>query len=570
MLKKSLIFAVITAILISPFLPRVNANSGEWHSAISDKVWDYGSYKVERLAFEPGVQGPYDFSDTVFFTKEANGCASKDICRQVDISIAKQGDILNISDVNEDIVSRFWHLSQNDKFVYFTEAVGKYNWFTAFQYQNETKSINKLTALERKDNEIKFNSFATEGTRLYASLIQTDKNNGDVEPSLLVKDFETGYERRDFSWLLTAPWQEILDVRGDTVLVKFQFEGGSKQLWLIDERTRSMRAIPETWTEEQGDIVAAHFKSNGVVEYFKNYRLFTFDPSLQSKPVEHGGVYLNWFAHPDKTIQISGDRTAWIDSENNLYVSDLNGVSKFGVVQDNQFTLLKDAIYFVTENENKGYNFTTKKWSSRDYHVTDSDDDVLVGIDKNYNIWYENITTNKLVNIGFGANPVLSDREHAYWRGMDGSVYQVSFSVLLDVSDIETPYAYKSYDNSVVYLFQDNKFWKVKDEQVYFSWFDSWSSVAEVTDAVMNLYLEKYGIEGDATFSPGTKIKAVENPRVYVMGKDRKLHWVVSETVAHSIYGTAWNKNIVEVPVGYLWRYATGNNLNIGSDIKSI
>jgi hypothetical protein len=570
MLNKLIVFAVVVMAFVSPFLPKVMANYGYWYNTISDKVWEYDSHTVERLAFRRDVQGPYNFSDNVFFADEAKKCSTRLECNQVDISIVKNGELLEINDVNEDITSRNWHIKQNDEFVYYVEAEGDYNWLTAFKYDGEIKGIDKLTALTRKNNEIKFNSFATEGDRLYGELIQEDKYNGDVEPGILVRDFESGYERRDISKRLTAPWQEIVDVYGDLVLVKFQFEGGPKQLWIIDERRTTMSAIYDTWTENPGDIVGAHFKSDGTVEYFKNYRLFTFDPKTQSRPTEHSGVYLNWFEGSNKTMQILGDRTAWLDPENNLYVNDLDGVRKMGQVIDGQFTLLKDSIFFVSENGYEGYDFKTSQWSKRSYHVTDLYQDILVGIDSDNDVWYENTSTNKLVNVGFGTDPVLSDRAHAYWKGMDGYVYEVSFKVLLDAPSFEKPQAYKAYDDSTVYLLEDGEFMKVNDEKVYFSWFNSWDNVAEVTPRIMELYLEKYGLNGDAPFAPGTRVKTAGNPRVYVMGTDAKLHWLVSETVADSIYGSYWNNEIIELPHGYLWKYGTGYDLHSSSDIKSI
>ncbi len=570
MLKKALVFAFIVAVGISPFLPKVFADNGEWHSSVADKAWEYDTHSVQRLALGEGVEGPYNFADTVFFTKKANNCSSNLDCDQVDLSIVKHGDMMNISDVNESVESRKWHLSHNDDFVFYINSNGTYNWFTAYKYESETKSVDKLMALTRKSNELSFESFATEGSRLYGSVMETDLSSGDVESSLLVSSFTGDYERRDFSNRLSAPWQEIVDVYGDLVLVKFQFSGGMKQLWLINERTQTMSAIYDTWTESPGDIVSAHFKSDGTVEYFKNFRLFTFDPKTQTKPTEQGGAFLNWFLDSNESVQVVGDRTAWLDPENVLYVNSLNGITKFSEVTDSQFTLLEDSVFYVSGGEYKEYDFETKKWTLRSYHVTDGYQDILVGIDGDNNVWYENTSTNKLVNIGYGTDPVLSDRAHAYFKGVDGHVYQASFSTLLDVPSFETPQAYKSYDSSTVYLLKDNSFWKVQDESVYFSWFDSWNSVAEVTDSVMKLYIEKYGMGGDATFSPGTRVMAAGNPRVYVMGSGGKLHWLVSETVANSIFGSRWNEDIVEVSAGYLWKYGSGKNVNSGADLKSI
>ena len=71
-------------------------------------------------------------------------------------------------------------------------------------------------------------------------------------------------------------------------------------------------------------------------------------------------------------------------------------------------------------------------------------------------------------------------------------------------------------------------------------------------------------------FASGTRVKAIGNPRVYMVGTDGNLHWIVSETVASAIYGSAWNKGIVEVNSTDLWRYVTGKNVDSELSVKAI
>jgi hypothetical protein len=291
---------------------------------------------------------------------------------------------------------------------------------------------------------------------------------------------------------------------------------------------------------------------------------------VDETPEDAGGAYLSWLIETQDAVQINGDRMAYIDDENGLYVADLDGVHKLGVATDGIFNLTDDTIYFQNDqDEYVGYNFETLAWESRAFHVTDSYEDILVGVDEDSNVWYENTTNGRLLNVGFGEEPVLSDREHAYWQGTDDNDYEVTFSPLLDLVRDEVE-AFSAYDSEGIYLVSGDQMWLIPSEEVYFTWFDSWDEVVEVSQATINVYLETSDYEGDLKFAPGTRVKAVSSERVYVVGSDYDLHWITSETVADEIYGSDWNQGIIEVNDTYLWKYGTGSNVASGDDVRSI
>ncbi|PJE76923.1 hypothetical protein COV05_01875 [Candidatus Uhrbacteria bacterium CG10_big_fil_rev_8_21_14_0_10_48_16] len=569
MIKKTLILAVAIAIGVSPLLPRVFADSGEWSNNVAEAAWDYDYYRVERLAFGD-MSGPYDFNDAVFVTKTAESCAYPELCDLVDMTILKDGESFEITDVGEQVTDVFWYTAQDGRFIYRVPSTEDDSWGTVYEYDTQTGSVSKITDIERDENSMAFMTFATDGDRLYFSTLHEDEETGEVESELSVYDYETDYGRDDFTYQLTAPWQEIVDVQDGLALVKFQFSGGFQQLWLIDQTARSMEAIPETWTESPGEIVGAHFVSDGSVQFFKNFRLWSYDPETDTAPTDAGGAYLTWLMDVQEAIQIVGDRMAYIDDENGLYVSDAGGVSKFGVALNGTFNLDKDAIYFQNnEGEYVGYTFSTMTWQTRAYQVTDTYEDILVGLDADGDIWYENTTTGYYLNIGYGTAPVLSDRDHAYWKGTDGNIYQVTFSPLLDL-ERENVEAFSAYDASGIYLVTDGSIWLIPDETVYFTWFDSWNETLDVSQATIDAYLSSYEFRGDLKIAPGTRVKATTSTKVFVVGSDYKLHWITSETVANDIYGSGWNQGIVEVNDTYLWKYATGDDVNSSDDVRSI
>ncbi len=576
MLKKSLIAAFAIAVGISPLVPQLFADSGSFSTTMATAAWDYDYYNVERLDLNDDVSGPHQFADTVFLTQVSSLCEFPELCDLVDITILKDGESLTMEGVADSVSNPFWQTAQDERFIFRVPSQGDDNWGTVYEYDAQSGALTELTKILRyknivnHDNGIAFMTFATEGDRIYTSILSEEGETGDIEAQLSLHDFSSDYDRDDFSYQLTAPWQEIVDVRNGVALVRFQFEGGYDQLWLIDPTARTLNAIPNTWTDPGAEIVAPHFLSDGTVRFFRNFRLFTYKQGVDRTPKEAGGAYLNWYDEAEENVQVAGDRIAWVDDENGLYVSDLRGTSKFGVALNGFFTLTDSTIQFQNlDGEYTGYTFDTGVWETNAYHVTDVFEDIRVGIDASGDVWYENLTNGYLMNIGFGATPSLTDREHAYWQGVDGHVYQVTFSPLLDLERPEVE-AFASYTGTTIYLVSDKQIWTVPNESVYFSWFDSWDDVLKVSDSTINIYLDGYVNGGELKFAPGTRVKGAGSSRVYVVGNDSKLHWITSETVADEIYGSDWNQNIIEVNDTYLWQYATGDNVANSEDVRSI
>lgn len=568
-LKKSVIFAMLVAVAVSPFIPSAKATDGQWGTATAEANWKYDLYTVERLSFGKTVQGPFEFNDGVFVTEQAKSCKYPDICTVVDTTFLKNGSTLRVNDVSKRVESPFWHSGQDGRVIYFVPSMDKKSWGTMFEYMPETGAIQTLSTIERKSDDLNFQTASMDGSRMYASILHTDKTTKAIESKLNVVDYKSGYTMDDFTWTLNAPWQEIVDVKDGVALAKFRFDGGFTQLILVDEVKRKVTEIPETWTEPNGEIIAAHFLSDGTVQYFKNYRLYTFKPGVNAKPTESGGAYLNWFVSPEQAVQIVGNRMAYIDPGNTLYVTSPEGASSFGKALNGKFTLEADAIHYESLEGPISYTFSTREWKTRHYRVTDVYKDILVGTDASGDIWYENLTSGKTVNVGYGNDPVLTDREHAIWKGIDGKIYQATFSTLLDLGNANVQ-AVKAYGEQTVYLQSKKEIWRMTDEATYFTWFDSWNDVVSVSPQTMHVYMDSHTYMGDAPFSPGTRVKAVGNPRVYVAGTDGNLHWIISETVADSIYGESWNKGIIEVRPERLWNYTMGMNVDSNKDIQVI
>lgn len=565
--KKYLLFALLITVAVSPLLPRASADS-TWKTLTDQAVWEYPLYRVERLAMDAEFQGPYEYADSVFFTTPTDAC-KQEACSDQNMTLFRNGKVMTIANVTADIQSPFWSVAQDGRFLYRAVSSDKSAWYDVFEYDAKEGSTTLLKTIKRQADDFSFLTLATDNNRLYASVLREEPKTGKVETELSVYDYVNGYERHDFTYALTAPWQQIVDVHDGLALVKFQFEGGYKQLWLVDETARSMKEIPKTWTESPGDIVGAHFRANGEIAYFQNYRFYTYDPETQTGKT-YPGVHLSWnAAQPDELLQIAGNRAAWLNEHDVLYVSNLDGVFSLGAVVNRQFRLEQDAVYFHSPDGYFRYAFQTKTTQTEPFFVTDEFGEVRIGIDESGNIWYKNQRTDYVIQIGYGTNPVLSDREHALWRGEDGEVYQATFSPALALEKPEIQ-AYRAAGSLAVYAVSENKIWSVPNPDVYFTWFDSWANVMDVSAATLDAYQRLNVNKGVLQFAPGTRLKAVGNPRVYVVGSDSHLHWIISETVAKSIYGSYWKQEIREVHPSDLWNYKMGSDVKSADEIRKI
>lgn len=563
-IRKSLILAIIIAVGINPFLPSSEASGGDTsNKLISEASWNYDTYTVQRLSFK-NVDGLYKRSGVIFISNKDEDCV--DFCETVDVTVINDGEGVDIKYVNSSITNHLWHKAQDERFIYYTPSNNLNKLVSVNEYKPVNGFTEQLFEFDHADNQIKFITFATDSDRIYSSILEKDEQNLNTEISLSVHDYDSGYFREGITEKLSARWQEVVDAHGSLVLVKFQFEGGYKQLWLVDESSQVMKEIPDTWTEPNSDIIAPHFMSDGTVRYFRNFRVFTYKDGVDEKPQSIGGAYLNWFTDHENNLQIVGDKMAWVDSANVLYLSDITGTTNFGKILGSEFTLHKDGIYFQSFGQYKGYDFNSKSWSTYDYLVTDKYEDVLIGNDASGDIWYENLSTGILLKVGYGSNALFTDRDHALFVGKDSKIYQATFSSMVDVK-ASNANAYKLASEATVYLVNDNKIWTVPDEATYLTWFDTWDDVQEINNSTLNTYKTWYTESGYARFAPGTKLKVDGNARVYMVGTDNQLHWIVSETVASSIFGTGWSKNIIDVSPTYLWKYKMGSNIEQASDV---
>lgn len=120
----------------------------------------------------------------------------------------------------------------------------------------------------------------------------------------------------------------------------------------------------------------------------------------------------------------------------------------------------------------------------------------------------------------------------------------------------------RSTTAKAVYLVgADGRRYVFPNEVTYKSWHADFSGVKTITDS----QLASLALGGTVTVRPGTWLVKIESdPKVYAIEPGGTLRWVETEARARLLYGSDWNRQIIDVPVSYWPAYREGGAL--GSD----
>lgn len=129
---------------------------------------------------------------------------------------------------------------------------------------------------------------------------------------------------------------------------------------------------------------------------------------------------------------------------------------------------------------------------------------------------------------------------------------------------VSTNSAIKGASNSAVYWYAtDGKRYVFPTEGTYYSWFSDFSNVKTISDSE----LASITIGGNVTYRPGSKlIKITTDPRTYAVSKGGYLRLIGSESVATSLYGSNWAKQVHDLPDPFFINYKMGSTVYSYSD----
>ncbi len=112
---------------------------------------------------------------------------------------------------------------------------------------------------------------------------------------------------------------------------------------------------------------------------------------------------------------------------------------------------------------------------------------------------------------------------------------------------------------SEVYLLgEDGKRYSFPNEKIYFSWYEDFSEIKEVS--CDDLAAVPFG--GVVKYRPGMRlIKMPSVPRVYAVESNGTLRPIKNEDQAKTLYGTEWAKKVDDLPESFFPRYRVGEEL---------
>ena len=557
------LFAIATLVSL-PFLnAKMAAETRDWSAFADIDTWVYDDYQVDAV-FETSLN-LNTFGDALVLVKRAESCDGS--CDVRDLAIISEGGYVYVTDVPTAYVDEQTIAFNDDRLVYATYAVG-----------SEQSTIDvvevDLTTGERT-------TLVNDGTIPLTSIDSVDLNvDGDII-YVTINDRLYGYHaynnsfQKFFNHLDTYVTDETLVAAEDgEAIANVEFTTGEEQLWLytyVSNGPQGAQGLAGTWTVSGEDIVGVHFTDEGYIEYFRQFaRQLTSDTSTTSSDpweTESFKQYMSWYRDYDPAdltniVQIDGSVMAWVDPTNHLYVSNSGEVSFIASIgEDGTFMLDGDRILWSTGRTGGVSDLDGAHLTTLDFMPTDTFGDIVVGTDRSGNVIYLNLDNDESLTLGTGTSPSLSSAQYAYWRGNDARLYQATVYLphSLDLA-VGTPVKVSSSPR--VYMVTDEGIAFIPNEYTYYTWYSSFEEVETVTSATLASYTL---LEDELGLKPSTLLVIDGSSKVYMMGSDGELHWIVDGDTAESLFGSDWTSLVRGYSSAQLLRYDFGDAIRTTS-----
>lgn len=118
----------------------------------------------------------------------------------------------------------------------------------------------------------------------------------------------------------------------------------------------------------------------------------------------------------------------------------------------------------------------------------------------------------------------------------------------------------KGSTSTIYYQAINGKRYVFPDPATYFSWYDSFNKVKELTAAD----LAQIPLGGNVTLRPGTRlIKIQSDPKVYAVSQGGVLRWVKTEEIARALYGENWKNQVIDISDAFFINYQLGQPIEV-------
>ncbi|PJA45366.1 hypothetical protein CO174_03515 [Candidatus Uhrbacteria bacterium CG_4_9_14_3_um_filter_50_9] len=116
---------------------------------------------------------------------------------------------------------------------------------------------------------------------------------------------------------------------------------------------------------------------------------------------------------------------------------------------------------------------------------------------------------------------------------------------------------------AVYYYTEDGSRHAFPNEKVFFTWYDDFDDVVEVTGEFMS----SLSLGANVTYHPGTRmVKFQSVPTVYAVEQGGILRAIASEEVAVALYGEDWNQQIDDISDAFFGNYSFGEDIDESED----
>jgi hypothetical protein len=124
--------------------------------------------------------------------------------------------------------------------------------------------------------------------------------------------------------------------------------------------------------------------------------------------------------------------------------------------------------------------------------------------------------------------------------------------------------------STVYFIDNDNRRHAFPSDNVYFSWFSDFSNVKTISAET----LAAIPLGSNVTMRPGTWLVKIQSDlKTYAVEPYGIIRWVKTEEIASALYGSEWNKRIVDIDPAFFVNYQLGPDVSLaihpnGSVIK--
>lgn len=119
---------------------------------------------------------------------------------------------------------------------------------------------------------------------------------------------------------------------------------------------------------------------------------------------------------------------------------------------------------------------------------------------------------------------------------------------------------------AVYYYGDDGKRHAFPNERVFFTWYEDFDDVQEVSAE----FMASIQLGANVTYRPGVKMVKFQSVNtVYAVSAPAQLRPIASESVAEELYGSEWNTHIDDIPDVFIGNYSFGEEIESAQDYDS-